>query len=160
MQNCWGFKLGLNITDTQKVRWSQFSTSETSQLSWLFPTIMLIPSKSLQISVQSLQISCCNNVEFFGYESDRNLMIKSKKSIVDKIGIGSSDIGLLECSSSRTGFFNLCISISIICFVCCCFCVCFGMKSSFYLLSTNRNWVSNIGHTIVKCQSEIGYRTW
>ncbi|CAL8174265.1 unnamed protein product [Prunus armeniaca] len=107
MQNCWGFRLGLNITDTQKVRWSQFSTSETSQLSWLFPKIMLIPSKSLQISVQSLQISCCNNVEFFGYENDRNLMFKSKKSIVDKIGIGSSDIGLLECSSSRTGIGSL-----------------------------------------------------
>ncbi|KAI5343651.1 hypothetical protein L3X38_011527 [Prunus dulcis] len=32
----------------------------------------------------------------------RNLTFKSKKSIVDKIGIGSSDIGLLECNSTRT----------------------------------------------------------
>ncbi|KAL6270211.1 hypothetical protein ACE6H2_027122 [Prunus campanulata] len=83
-------------------RISQFSTSETSQLSWLFPKIMLIPSKSLQISVPSLQISCSNNVEFFGYETDRNLIFTSKKSIFDQIGLGYSDIGLLDCSSSRT----------------------------------------------------------
>ncbi|BBG96887.1 Core-2/I-branching beta-1,6-N-acetylglucosaminyltransferase family protein [Prunus dulcis] len=32
----------------------------------------------------------------------RNLIVKSQKSIVDQTGIGSSDIGLLECNSSRT----------------------------------------------------------
>ncbi|KAL6275066.1 hypothetical protein ACE6H2_025758 [Prunus campanulata] len=84
-------------------RISQISTSETSQLSWLFPEIMLIPSKSLQIFVPSLQISCSSNGDFFVYENFRNLIFTSKKSIFDQIGLGYSDIGLLECSSSRTG---------------------------------------------------------
>ncbi|BBG96883.1 hypothetical protein Prudu_005831 [Prunus dulcis] len=47
--------------------------------------------------------------EFFGYENDRNLTFKSKKSIVDKIGIGSSDIGLLECNSTRTVCYEIII---------------------------------------------------